>query len=111
MVQGHKADALICISNCDKITPGMLLATMRLNIPTIFVPGGRMEAGKTELSSGSAKLDLVNAMVGARDDSLSDEDVAKMEEAACPPCGSRSGMRLRTGTDRTEDWGVGCGSA
>ncbi len=92
MVQGHKADALICISNCDKITPGMLLATMRLNIPTIFVSGGPMEAGKTELSSGPAKLDLVNAMVGAGDDRLSDEDVAKMEEAACPTCGSCSGM-------------------
>ena len=92
MVQGHKADALICISNCDKITPGMLLATMRLNIPTIFVSGGPMEAGKTELSSGLAKLDLVNAMVGAGDDSISDEDVAKMEEAACPTCGSCSGM-------------------
>lgn len=92
MVQGHKADALICISNCDKITPGMLLATMRLNIPTIFVSGGPMEAGKTELSSGPAKLDLVNAMVGSGDDRLSDEDVAKMEEAACPTCGSCSGM-------------------
>ena len=92
MVQGHKADALICISNCDKITPGMLLASMRLNIPTIFVSGGPMEAGKTELSSGPAKLDLVNAMVGAGDDSLSDENVAKMEEAACPTCGSCSGM-------------------
>ncbi len=92
MVQGHKADALLCISNCDKITPGMLLATMRLNIPTIFVSGGPMEAGKTELSSGPAKLDLVNAMVGAGDDSLSDEDVARMEEAACPTCGSCSGM-------------------
>ena len=70
----------------------MLLATMRLNIPTIFVSGGPMEAGKTELSPGMAKLDLVNAMVGAGDDSISDEDVAKMEEAACPTCGSCSGM-------------------
>src|SRR5512133_919724 len=64
MVQAHVADAMICISNCDKITPGMLLAAMRLNIPTIFVSGGPMEAGKTELSTGAAKLDLVNAMIG-----------------------------------------------
>ncbi|MGE0821903.1 MAG: dihydroxy-acid dehydratase [Candidatus Binatia bacterium] len=92
MVQAHQADAMICISNCDKITPGMLLAALRLNIPAIFVSGGPMEAGKTELSTGAAKLDLVNAMIGAGDDSLSDEDVAKMEEAACPTCGSCSGM-------------------
>ncbi len=92
MVQAHKADAMICISNCDKITPGMLLAAMRLNIPAIFVSGGPMEAGKTELSTGLAKLDLVHAMIGAGDDSLSDEDVEKMEEAACPTCGSCSGM-------------------
>ena len=92
MVQAHKADAMICISNCDKITPGMLLAAMRLNIPAVFVSGGPMEAGKTELSTGLAKLDLVNAMIGAGDDSLSDEDVEKMEEAACPTCGSCSGM-------------------
>ncbi len=92
MVQAHVADAMICISNCDKITPGMLLAALRLNIPTIFVSGGPMEAGKTELSTGLAKLDLVDAMIGAGDDTLSDEDVAKMEEAACPTCGSCSGM-------------------
>jgi dihydroxy-acid dehydratase len=92
MVQAHVADAMICISNCDKITPGMLLAAMRLNIPTIFVSGGPMEAGKTELSTGFAKLDLVDAMIGAGNDALSDEDVAKMEEAACPTCGSCSGM-------------------
>lgn len=92
MVQAHVADAMICISNCDKITPGMLLAAMRLNIPTIFVSGGPMEAGKTELSTGSAKLDLVNAMIGAGDDSISDEDVQKMEEESCPTCGSCSGM-------------------
>lgn len=92
MVQAHVADAMICISNCDKITPGMLLAAMRLNIPTIFVSGGPMEAGKTELSTGLAKLDLVDAMIGAGNDALSDEDVAKMEEAACPTCGSCSGM-------------------
>ena len=92
MVQAHVADAMICISNCDKITPGMLLAAMRLNIPTIFVSGGPMEAGKTELSTGAAKLDLVNAMIGAGDDTLSDEDVQKMEEESCPTCGSCSGM-------------------
>lgn len=92
MVQAHVADAMICISNCDKITPGMILAAMRLNIPTIFVSGGPMEAGKTELSTGAAKLDLVNAMIGAGDDSISDEDVQKMEEESCPTCGSCSGM-------------------
>jgi dihydroxy-acid dehydratase len=92
MVQAHVADAMICISNCDKITPGMLLAAVRLNIPTIFVSGGPMEAGKTELSTGLVKLDLVDAMIGAGNDALSDEDVAKMEEAACPTCGSCSGM-------------------
>lgn len=92
MVQAHVADAMICISNCDKITPGMLLAAMRLNIPTIFVSGGPMEAGKGELSGGEAKLDLISAMIGAGDDSLSDEDVQKMEELACPTCGSCSGM-------------------
>src|SRR5690242_4755510 len=92
MVQAHVADAMICISNCDKITPGMLLAAMRLNIPTIFVSGGPMEAGKTELSTGSAKLDLVNAMISAGDDTISDEDVQRMEEESCPTCGSCSGM-------------------
>jgi dihydroxy-acid dehydratase len=92
MVQAHVADAMICISNCDKITPGMMLAALRLNIPTIFVSGGPMEAGKTELSTGAAKLDLVDAMIGAGNEALSDEDVQKMEEAACPTCGSCSGM-------------------
>ena len=90
-MQAHKADALVCISNCDKITPGMLLAALRLNIPAIFVSGGPMEAGKTELSTGRAKLDLVDSMVAAADPNLSDEDVAKMEEQACPTCGSCSG--------------------
>ena len=92
MVQAHKADALVCISNCDKITPGMLLAALRLNIPTIFVSGGPMEAGKAQLSTGSAKLDLIDAMISAADPNLSDEDVEKMEEEACPTCGSCSGM-------------------
>ena len=92
MVQAHKADALICISNCDKITPGMLLAAFRLNIPAIFVSGGPMEAGKTLLSTGPAKLDLINAMIAGGDDAVSDAEVEKMEEAACPTCGSCSGM-------------------
>ena len=92
MVQGHKADALVCISNCDKITPGMLLAALRLNIPAIFVSGGPMEAGKAQLSTGSAKLDLIDSMIAAADPNLSDEDVEKMEEASCPTCGSCSGM-------------------
>jgi dihydroxy-acid dehydratase len=90
MVNAHCADALVCISNCDKITPGMLLAAMRLNIPVIFVSGGPMEAGKTKLSEH--KLDLVDAMVIAADDTASDDDVAEMERSACPTCGSCSGM-------------------
>lgn len=90
MVNAHCADALICISNCDKITPGMLMAAMRLNIPVIFVSGGPMEAGKTKLSEH--KLDLVDAMVIAADDTASDEKVAEYERSACPTCGSCSGM-------------------
>jgi len=90
MVNAHCADALVCISNCDKITPGMLNAAMRLNIPTIFVSGGPMEAGKTKLAEH--KLDLVDAMVIAVDDSASDEEVAEYERSACPTCGSCSGM-------------------
>lgn len=90
MVNAHCADALVCISNCDKITPGMLNAAMRLNIPVIFVSGGPMEAGKTKLSDH--KLDLVDAMVIAADDSASDEKVAEYERSACPTCGSCSGM-------------------
>ncbi|MFY9178394.1 MAG: dihydroxy-acid dehydratase, partial [Venatoribacter sp.] len=90
MVNAHCADALVCISNCDKITPGMLLAALRLNIPVIFVSGGPMEAGKTALSEH--KLDLVDAMVIAADDSVSDEMVAAYEKSACPTCGSCSGM-------------------
>jgi len=90
MVQAHKADALLCISNCDKITPGMLLAALRLNIPAIFVSGGPMEAGK---SAGLAeKLDLINPMIAAGDEGVSDQQVARMEEDACPTCGSCSGM-------------------
>ena len=92
MVQAHKADALVCISNCDKITPGMLLAALRLNIPAVFVSGGPMEAGKTKLKSGQTKLDLINPMIAAGDDSVSDAEVTKMEVSACPTCGSCSGM-------------------
>jgi dihydroxy-acid dehydratase len=90
MVNAHCADALVCISNCDKITPGMLNAAMRLNIPTIFISGGPMEAGKTKLSEH--KLDLVDAMVIAVDDGASDEMVDEYERSACPTCGSCSGM-------------------
>ena len=88
MVNAHKADALVCISNCDKVTPGMLIAAMRLNIPTIFVSGGPMEAGVL----GKAKLDLIDAMIKSADPTLSDEEVAQVEEHACPSCGSCSGM-------------------
>ncbi|WP_088742864.1 dihydroxy-acid dehydratase [Cobetia sp. QF-1] len=90
MVNAHCADALVCISNCDKITPGMLMAAMRLNVPVIFVSGGPMEAGKTKLLDHG--LDLVDAMVIAADDSVDDETVAEIERSACPTCGSCSGM-------------------
>src|SRR6201994_5000183 len=79
MVNAHCADALICISNCDKITPGMLMAALRLNIPTVFVSGGPMEAGKVLLSTGSRKVDLIDAMVAAADEKISDEDVKVIE--------------------------------
>ncbi|AZM54708.1 dihydroxy-acid dehydratase [Streptomyces sp. WAC 01529] len=93
MVEAHCADALICISNCDKITPGMLMAALRLNIPTVFVSGGPMEAGKATLVDGTVrKLDLVNAISDAVDESISDEDILRIEENACPTCGSCSGM-------------------
>ncbi|TVQ19943.1 MAG: dihydroxy-acid dehydratase, partial [Spirochaetaceae bacterium] len=88
MVNAHCADALVCISNCDKITPGMLMAALRLNIPTVFVSGGPMEAGKL----GDERLDLIDAMVIAADDSVDDDRVAAVEAAACPTCGSCSGM-------------------
>lgn len=90
MVNAHCADALVCISNCDKITPGMLMAAMRLNIPVIFVSGGPMEAGKVKLIDHG--LDLVDAMVMAADDSVSDDDLSEIERSACPTCGSCSGM-------------------
>ena len=92
MVNAHCADALVCISNCDKITPGMLMAALRLNIPTVFVSGGPMEAGKVLLKTGPRKLDLVDAMVAAADSSLGDEEVKVIERSACPTCGSCSGM-------------------
>lgn len=88
MVNAHKADAMICISNCDKITPGMLMAAMRLNIPAVFVSGGPMEAGELD----GVKLDLIDAMVKSADDSVSDEEVSLIEKSACPTCGSCSGM-------------------
>jgi len=92
MANAHCADALVCLSNCDKITPGMLMATMRLNVPTIFVSGGPMEAGKGLIKGQEASLDLIDAMVLAGDPSVSDEEVEKIERSACPTCGSCSGM-------------------
>ncbi|MBF0159528.1 MAG: dihydroxy-acid dehydratase [Magnetococcales bacterium] len=93
MVNAHTADALICISNCDKITPGMLMAALRLNIPTVFVSGGPMESGRTQLSSGvEQKLDLIDPMIAAGNLSISEEDLGRMERSACPTCGSCSGL-------------------
>ena len=92
MVNAHCADAMVCISNCDKITPGMLNAAMRLNIPSVFVSGGPMEAGKVVLKGKAHALDLVDAMVAAADDNMSDDDVRAIERSACPTCGSCSGM-------------------
>ena len=97
MVNAHCADAMVCISNCDKITPGMLMASLRLNVPSVFVSGGPMEAGKVKLSSGKdagkeIHVDLIDAMVSAGDDKVPDADVAEYERSACPTCGSCSGM-------------------
>ena len=92
MVNAHCADAMVCISNCDKITPGMLMAALRLNIPAVFVSGGPMEAGKVNLSGISRSIDLIDAMVAAADGSVSDADVEVIERSACPTCGSCSGM-------------------
>ena len=92
MVNAHCADAMVCISNCDKITPGMLMAALRLNIPVIFVSGGPMEAGKTKLSDQIIKLDLVDAMIQGADPKVSDEQSQQVERSACPTCGSCSGM-------------------
>ena len=92
MVNAHCADAMVCISNCDKITPGMLMAAMRINIPVVFVSGGPMEAGKVVLKGKEVALDLVDAMVAAADESYTDEEVTAIEQSACPTCGSCSGM-------------------
>ena len=92
MVNAHCADAMVCISNCDKITPGMLMAALRINIPVVFVSGGPMEAGKVILKGKEVALDLVDAMVAAADEKYSDEEVAAVERSACPTCGSCSGM-------------------
>ncbi|WP_217514300.1 dihydroxy-acid dehydratase [Vibrio metschnikovii] len=92
MVNAHCADAMVCISNCDKITPGMMMAALRLNIPVIFVSGGPMEAGKTKLSDQIIKLDLVDAMIQGADPTVSDEQSQQIERSACPTCGSCSGM-------------------
>jgi len=92
MANAHCVDGLVCISNCDKITPGMLMASLRLNIPSVFVSGGPMEAGKVILKGKEVALDLIDAMVAAADDAVSDEEVANIERAACPTCGSCSGM-------------------
>jgi dihydroxy-acid dehydratase len=94
MVQAHQADALVCLSNCDKITPGMLMAAMRLNIPTVFVSGGPMEAGRSVVVNGVATggLDLIDTMTASADPSVSDEDLAAIERSACPTCGSCAGM-------------------
>ncbi len=92
MVNAHCADAMVCISNCDKITPGMMMAAMRLNIPVIFVSGGPMEAGKVTINDLEKKIDLIDAMISAADDQYTDDQVAHMEAEACPTCGSCSGM-------------------
>ena len=92
MVNAHTADALVCISNCDKITPGMLNAALRLNIPTIFVSGGPMESGNDVEGVVDHRTDLVDAMAMTADDSISDEDLYRVEASACPTCGSCSGM-------------------
>ena len=92
MVNAHCADALVCISNCDKITPGMLMAALRLNIPTVFVSGGPMEAGKVKWGDTTKAVDLIDAMIAAADDNVSDQEVEAIERSACPTCGSCSGM-------------------
>ena len=92
MVNAHWADAMVCISNCDKITPGMLMAAMRINIPVIFVSGGPMEAGKVNWGEGIQKVDLVSPMIGAGDSSISETELKDLENSACPTCGSCSGM-------------------
>src|SRR4051812_48587957 len=92
MVNAHCADAMVCISNCDKITPGMLMAALRINIPTVFVSGGPMESGKVNIKGKLRAVDLIDAMVAAADSNVSDADVEVIERSACPTCGSCSGM-------------------
>src|SRR6266850_1212791 len=92
MVNAHCADAMVCISNCDKITPGMLMAALRINIPTVFVSGGPMESGKVNIKGKVRAVDLIDAMVAAADSNVSDAEVEVIERAACPTCGSCSGM-------------------
>src|SRR5258707_9209543 len=92
MVNAHCADAMVCISNCDKITPGMLMASLRTNIPTVFVSGGPMESGKVSVNGKIKSVDLIDAMVAAADTSVSDADVEEIERSACPTCGSCSAM-------------------
>ncbi|HEU4676456.1 MAG TPA: dihydroxy-acid dehydratase, partial [Motilibacteraceae bacterium] len=94
MVNAHQADALVCISNCDKITPGMLMAALRVNIPTVFVSGGPMEGGRAVLVDGAvrSRLNLIDAITASADNALSEDDLGRIEEAACPTCGSCSGM-------------------
>ena len=92
MVNAHWADAMVCISNCDKITPGMLMAAMRINIPVIFVSGGPMEAGKVDWEENGGKIDLVSPMIAAGDTNVSEKNLKNMERSACPTCGSCSGM-------------------
>jgi dihydroxy-acid dehydratase len=92
MVNAHCADAMVCISNCDKITPGMLMAALRINIPAVFVSGGPMEAGKVTISGVKRSIDLIDAMVAAADAHVSNQDVQLIEQSACPTCGSCSGM-------------------
>lgn len=92
MVNAHCADAIVCISNCDKITPGMLMASLRLNIPVIFVSGGPMEAGRANIAGKSVHIDLIDAMIAAADENVSDADALAYEKESCPTCGSCSGM-------------------
>src|ERR1700677_4911811 len=92
MVNAHCADAMVCISNCDKITPGMLMAALRLNIPTVFVSGGPMEAGKVMKDGQLIAVDLIDAMIAGADERVPDEEAADYEPSACPTCGSCSGM-------------------
>src|SRR5205814_10481936 len=94
MVNAHCADALVCISNCDKITPGMLIAALRLNIPTVFVSGGPMEAGKTVAIEGvvRSRIDLIDAMIASSNHAVTDAQLGELDRSACPTCGSCSGM-------------------